>query len=388
MSHQMNTPNYVNPLFAGRSADYENPSTDQHCSNDQLQKYRKTSEDRDLSYERFERFERFERYCQEEASDRNLNFDQFQKYQEEESMIRKSNQYEYEQYRKERSDRNLNYNQLQGYRQEESNFGNMCSPHQLDINPERQRSSVNLPKRKLINTEVRLNIIPKAPLIVLNELCGYVVFDVVENSTQNEIPEYIACCEIEEEIFSGKGPTKFIAKNICAEHAIKGIFIKRHERANNFKEDGRANPIKDYAEEENAAWRGLACIGLFKMFNDWSAEGFDVPDWFFKPPSIELAKPSTVPVRNKKHIPKNPTDHHPVSLLTMMYGQADYKDMGCVGEGVIKIFTINVELDSGTDNAKVYTGQGRTKKDAKKNCAMNALKGKYDIDYPPGLYPS
>merc|ERR1712133_248861 len=198
------------------------------------------------------------------------------------------------------------------------------------------------------------------------ELVGYIPFNVIEHS-QNDCEEkaYIACCEIEEEIFSGKGPTKFIAKNICAEHAVKGITIKRHEIASKISKNGQVNPVKDHVEEENAAWRGLACIGLFKMFNDWSAEGFEVPEWFFKP-----------------------TDDHPVSLLTMMYGTADYVDMGCVGEGMVKMFTIQVELDSGTASAKTYTGQGRTKKEAKKNCALNALKGKYDIDYPPGLYPS
>jgi len=292
-------------------------------------------------------------------------------------------------YHSDDSSPNRNIDQFQRYRQDESNFGKIRTHHDHDeMSNERYRSSLNLPKKKLINAEVRMNILPKSPLMVLTELVGYIPFNVIENS-QNECEEkaYIACCEIEEEIFSGKGPTKFIAKNICAEHAIKGITIKRHEIASKISKNGQVNPVKDHVEEENAAWRGLACIGLFKMFNDWSAEGFEVPEWFFKPPD-DISTASKVPIRNKKHIPKNPTDHHPVSLLTMMYGTADYVDMGCVGEGMIKMFTIQVELDSGTASAKTYTGQGRTKKEAKKNCALNALKGKYDIDYPPGLYPS
>lgn len=291
------------------------------------------------------------------------------------------------------TDRNPDYDNFQRYRQERSRFGKMNNHQdQFEKNQERTRNFLNMPKKKMINAEIRTSIIPRSPIIVLTELVGYVPFDVVENSSENDSKNntsYIACCEIDEEIFSGKGPTKFIAKNICAEHAIKEITIKRHALANaKLRENGRIDPLKDYVEEEQAAWKGLACVGLFKMFNDWSAEGFEVPEWFFKPPSSELSEANKIPVRSKKHIPKNPTDHHPVSLLTMMSGITEYTDMGSVGEGMIKIFTMSVELDPKTESAKVYTGQGRTKKDAKKNCALKALKDKYDIEYPPGLYPS
>merc|ERR1712083_350464 len=82
-----------------------------------------------------------------------------------------------------------------------------------------------------------------------------------------------------------------------------------------------------------------------------------------------------------KIMPKNPTDHHPVSLLPMLYGKVNYKDMGEKGDGIMKMFITSAEIDV-KSGAQTFTGEARTKKEAKKNCAMKALKAKYGVVYP------
>ena len=70
-----------------------------------------------------------------------------------------------------------------------------------------------------------------------------------------------------------------------------------------------------------------------------------------------------------KKIPENPTDRHPVQLLNELRGGVLFNLVSEVGTSPNITFTIGVDVDG-----KTFTGEGKTKKEAKKNCAIEVLK--------------
>lgn len=96
----------------------------------------------------------------------------------------------------------------------------------------------NAVKKKRFNFRLRKMIAPKAPVTVLNEMVGAVQFTFVDNPP---LPPHMmmgpmggppcqlftAQCSVDGEYFTGTGPTKSIAKNICAEHAIQYVVGQR-----------------------------------------------------------------------------------------------------------------------------------------------------------------
>ena len=94
--------------------------------------------------------------------------------------------------------------------------------------------------------------------------------------------------------------------------------------------------------------------------------------------SVAAQKP-----KQAKKMPDSPTQRHPVQLLNKLRGgdvtftMVKLKSCGVTSNN---IFTLGCKID-GTQ----YTGEGPNKKDAKKHCAMEALKILYKIQYPGTL---
>ena len=208
--------------------------------------------------------------------------------------------------------------------------------------------------------------------------------------------------QIEGETFSGTGPSKQIAKNICAEHVVQYVVTKKctESKVKVVPTDPESKPPM----EDETPWLQLASLALFKLFNDWQAQGFVIPNELMKNPNEagNTGNGTVVPVtgngngnmdvtmgnaplaaqkpKQAKKMPDNPTERHPVQLLNELRGGVTFTVVGSSGVTPNIIFTLGCEID-GTQ----YTGVGRNKKDAKKHCAMEALKVLYQIQYPGTL---
>ena len=68
---------------------------------------------------------------------------------------------------------------------------------------------------------------------------------------------------------------------------------------------------------------------------------------------------------------------HPVQLLNEMSGPLVYEQTGQTGVPPNCIFTMAV-----TVNGTTYSGQGKSKKEAKKAAAISAVAEIYDVHYP------
>lgn len=249
----------------------------------------------------------------------------------------------------------------------------------------------NAVKKKRTNFRLRKVIVPKAPLMVLNEMVGSVNYTFLDTSSpmpnMGTVPMHLftAQCVVDGETFTGTGPSKQIAKNICAEHAIQAVVVKKSKEAK-IKEqtDSDGNPLKPNQMEDETPWAQLASLALFKLFNDWQAQGKTVPSDLWRVPDgkekdiMDSESISIVGVtrtqKPAKKIPENPTDRHPVQLLNELRGGVLFNLISEVGTSPNITFTIGVDIDG-----KTFTGEGKTKKEAKKNCAIEVLKLVHNI---------
>jgi len=143
-------------------------------------------------------------------------------------------------------------------------------------------------RKKRMNFRLRKILTPKSPLMVLNEIVGGVNYTFVDTPSTMLTPGiphlFTAQCEVEGETFSGTGPSKQIAKNICAEHVIQFVVTKKCTEPKPKVVDP-ANPDAKPPMEDETPWLQLASLAMFKLFNDWQAQGFVIPQELMKNPN-------------------------------------------------------------------------------------------------------
>merc|ERR1719400_97965 len=119
-------------------------------------------------------------------------------------------------------------------------------------------------------------VTPKAPVMILHELVGSTLHYEVSDLSQFEPPIktmptlYMARVIHEGVEFIGKGPSKSIAKNIAAEQVLQFITTKSCTTQSMESESGSSF-------ETDTPWSALASLAMFKLFNDWQAQGYAVP---------------------------------------------------------------------------------------------------------------
>jgi len=303
------------------------------------------------------------------------------------------------------------------------------------LNRSKEGGIKKLPKeviRRRRNFRLKKMLTPKAPIMVLNELLGQtkVIYEVSEPTPQvirTQPALYTARTEYDNQTFTGLGPRKEIAKNICAEQVLQYITTKsclgaKDEDGDDEDMDGNqenGDKAKRPEMESETPWVSLASLALFKLFNDWQAQGYQLPPGIFRGPSgnsVVNANPAAISAKvaaaggraaaaaggrgaanasqppqaaatakqkkpavpkAEKTLPENPQTKHPVQLLNEMSGPLVYEQTGQTGVPPNCIFTMAV-----TVNGTTYSGQGKSKKEAKKAAAISAVAEIYCVHYP------
>ena len=106
--------------------------------------------------------------------------------------------------------------------------------------------------------------------------------------------------------------------------------------------------------EDETPWLQLASLAMFKLFNDWQAQGYVIPNELLKTPaeggntipgaggqpSSGQDDPMTTPTaqpaqpqkpKQAKKMPDNPTERHPVQLLNELRGGVTFTVVGSSG---------------------------------------------------------
>ena len=104
------------------------------------------------------------------------------------------------------------------------------------------------------------------------------------------------------------GPSKQIAKNIAAEHGIQHFFLKKFEESKqkDQKDPETGEPLKPNQMEDETPWAQLASLALFKLFNDWQAQGYQIPMDLWKAPATD-APAGSFPAHGTHAPAENPT---------------------------------------------------------------------------------
>jgi len=246
-------------------------------------------------------------------------------------------------------------------------------------------------KKHYINARLRRMISPKPPVQILQELAqqeqAVVSYSFLDPITEGQMQLFRCEVDVSGSVFSGTGPSKQIAKNIAAEGAIHAFIsgTAKTEELNKVKED-----IAD-----KAPWSAMASLALFKLFNDWQSLGYSLPQQFmatpppmsknleeFTPQEQEFADHNTSTNKLQSpsfkmkpaKMPADPTSKHPVMLLNELHPRVSFQ--GTLGVLPGNLFGMNVEIDG-----RAFQGAGKSKKDAKKACAIAALKALHEIEY-------
>ena len=250
--------------------------------------------------------------------------------------------------------------------------------------------AINLPK-DFVNAKLRRKIYPKTPVWILRELAMelnteevYRCLDPVDEDVDGQTMQLFPCeVEINGAIFSGSAPDQEISKMLAAENAIQALTF-------NAVTEGPPN-VETSDPLDNAPWAALASLGLFKLFNDWQSKGFGLPlntvpstmSAISRGTAVTVKEGNTNPVqpamrapvqpmaRACKNMPENPTSKHPVSLMNEVYPGTP---MTCNQQN--DLFEMSASI-----NGKTFVGIARSKKEAKKICAMKALKELKNIEY-------
>ncbi|XP_023328897.1 double-stranded RNA-specific editase 1 isoform X3 [Eurytemora carolleeae] len=247
------------------------------------------------------------------------------------------------------------------------------------------------------NYRLKKMLTPKPPMMVLFELVPHteIVFNPYISDPVSRFLKITA--NYDGKVFEGVGPSKSIAKNICSEQILQHIAFRSC-----VKEAEQENSKGPH--EEETPWTALASVALFKLFNDWQAQGVVIPPEMLKvslpggrnqpqegmPMGVEqmdFMEGVTVVKKEKKEkekkakgpkvLPENPTQRHPVQLLNEMEGQLEYETT-VDGLPPNTFYTITVSV-----NGIPYTGSGKNKKEAKKIAAQSALAAIHNVHYPP-----
>uniref|UniRef100_A0A1B0GNH4 Uncharacterized protein n=1 Tax=Phlebotomus papatasi TaxID=29031 RepID=A0A1B0GNH4_PHLPP len=245
-----------------------------------------------------------------------------------------------------------------------------------------RRRILGLTKKKISNKERRIRqnrrlrkmLTPKNAITALHELQGPSTLDFM-----------IAGIE-------GFG------KNNAAEKALRDFVIaKMAAKARRVKEEksieaGEAEMKEGTEQEEvdDVPMLNLVSFALHKLFTEWEAEGFTVPDFRNGQEAVQQmvvdgANGAEQPVAKtlpapREELPPNAAATHPTMLLSIMSPGTQFVDVGSEGKPPNVVHTVSVSL-----NGKNYVGTGRTKKLARKNAAMEACMDRYGVKFNPDI---
>jgi len=223
--------------------------------------------------------------------------------------------------------------------------------------------------------KLRRSIAAKPPVTVLVELLAgksqpkWEFIDNPEDMVYDEAlyeAGQVFTCKVSygDEEYTGSASSKNEAKNVASEQAIKAILTNKcYERVQN-----RNN-------EDPTPWAALASLALHKLYTDWQSQGYVMPPDLTNIPGTDN-KP--VAAERVPGAPLEPTDKHPVQLLNELSDKAvEYEMVAKVGEGPGALFVMECKI-----NDKTFKGQAKSKKEAKKDCALKVLEEVHQITYP------
>jgi len=252
-------------------------------------------------------------------------------------------------------------------------------------------------RRRKRNIRMKKLLTPKAPTMILHELLlndgqGSPSYEVeavqVLGPMGENVVQYTVSTTYSGQQFTGVAGNRAAAKNICAEKVLAYITSQS------------CGPGASLA----TPWTSLASLGLFKLFHSWQALGCRVPLDLERPTKQEdrpnslgqqqqqgvdasngqQQQPQPPAAQQSKPVRPLPSNHqqkHPVQLLNEVQGPLEVVEGAVEGVPPHCMYSLAITVQQ-----QQFTGQARSKKEAKRAAALAALAALYPDQYspPPG----
>jgi hypothetical protein len=222
---------------------------------------------------------------------------------------------------------------------------------------------------------------PRNAIAALNELHSTSLNDsvVIPATSGNKFNAQVTINNVK---YEGIGNSKVQAKNSACEKALRDLVIKKLQTAKNQEIPNESNSSDEVEDEKDEVpMLQLASYALHKLFTEWESEGFEIP--FLKPPppaSVVDAANSTMnpsdvkmnvpkPSKVRTELPPGNQQIHPVMLLSIMRPGTTYIDLGHEGMSPSILHKVGTTVDN-----QQFIGEARSKKEARKKVATQALK--------------
>ncbi|XP_055390271.1 uncharacterized protein LOC129619173 isoform X2 [Condylostylus longicornis] len=257
----------------------------------------------------------------------------------------------------------------------------------------RKKPSVRAKEKKIRqNRLIRRVLIPKNALMALHEVKNIKIDDF--HITSNPGGGFQAIVTVNNVQYQGVGCSKNAAKSNVCEKALRDLVIAKmsvkssrsssmENLSNNDVEMKDVNEVEE--EEDDVPILNLASFALFKLFSEWEAEGYDIPEFRPTHPNGNQCDPAAIekqekpkkqpPIRNE--LPVGWETMHPATLLCVMRPGLTYIDLGAEGLPPNQTQKTGVTVDD-----QHFIGTGKSKKIARKNAAANACNTLFNTNFP------
>ncbi|XP_055615312.1 uncharacterized protein LOC129761601 [Toxorhynchites rutilus septentrionalis] len=260
-----------------------------------------------------------------------------------------------------------------------ANRKNMSSADRKRLEKERKARQLRR-LRKLLT--------PKNAVVALHELQGPGMSEFVINTNGQETTAEIVVNNVR---YEATASNKHLAKARASEKALRDLVIAQMAKARQNAEKQETNgtdenedvEMNDVSESDEVPMLHLASYALYKLFNEWQNEGFEIPSIKPTKSGVKLNEAGSHPLtpkvaKTKADLPVDAATRHPTALLAFMRPQIPYEDLGSNNnpDPAKREFSVGVAVDG-----QRFIGKARSKKAARKEAAAAACRELFDVQF-------
>ncbi|XP_053683581.1 double-stranded RNA-specific editase B2 isoform X3 [Sabethes cyaneus] len=272
------------------------------------------------------------------------------------------------------------------------------------------RKNLTTAERKKLDKErkarqlrrLRKLLTPKNAVVALHEMQGPGMGEFIINTNGHETTAEIVLNNVR---YEATAPNKHLAKARASEKALRDLVISQMAKSRQRQESTNGNAVNvnanananqeaaaaadedtemtDVSDSDDVPMLHLASYALYKLFNEWQNEGFEIPAIKPQKPSVKLSEAGIHPLapkvaKTKADLPLDATTRHPTALLAFMRPQVPYEDLGTnnSNDPQKREFSVGVTVDG-----QRFIGKARSKKLARKEAASAACRTLFDVAF-------
>ncbi|KAL4089189.1 hypothetical protein QTP88_024251 [Uroleucon formosanum] len=240
-------------------------------------------------------------------------------------------------------------------------------------------------RKKRLNARMRRLVSPKSPLMVFSELFKDVPIQLQEHSINN-VTGYTATLEIDGQLYTANHISKTQAKQKACENFLRIMLGKKISERSEKKEESTMEIVMENGEngtvpkpkgppQEDFPWPHFASLAMHNLIHQWELQPVsktinlqeEQPNFIKSPPKVKAGA--------MRKFPEDPRNCNPVQLINQMKPGVKFIET-IISSKTPSVFEVKCEIDS-----IPFSGQGSTKKAAKKECCIAAIKYFWQFDF-------